>query len=437
MQKSSHRAALLHQNKKADLKAIEEILKSDVEIDLDSPIGGNLPTPIFFAVGTRQAGLMALLIEYKADPAKKFSGKMWQGIMHSMTPIQAANSRKEHFIGTVFEEQYSAIEDVLCRTLSVEAPIALHSKSSIKSPCDHYEGSPSAHYIINEKIGEGSFGSVRRIQSKDHPEITRALKTIPKVIDAWVEIDILRDLDHPNILRLYATFEDQHNLYLVMEYCAGGELLDALLEETQFTEELARRVMKQILYAVEYLHHNHVCHRDLKPENILLSNKCLWESDIKIVDFGTALAFDPNTPSMTTKICTLHYVAPEILTKKVTPYTEKCDMWSLGAVLFLLLSGQVPFYHDLEVELMKLIKKGHYSFEDAIWENVSEKSKQLVRSLLAVKPALVPTKTNTLSHALQRPGYAGHAHNCTQYRRTCTVWQQKDSISEGWVHYRV
>merc|ERR1719487_1874923 len=133
--------------------------------------------------------------------------------------------------------------------------------------------------------------------------------------------------------------------------------------------------MTQILGALCYLHHLNICHRDLKPENFLLKDeRSIEEAVVKIIDFGTSKEFgDEAHQEMRTKICTLHYVAPEILSKKENAYTEKCDVWSLGVVLFLMLSGSPPFFGDTDLDVLKKIRKGTFSFKPAkVWDGVSD-----------------------------------------------------------------
>jgi len=405
---------LLQTNKKPDLKAIRDRLEEAGDgMDFSLPLCRAAPPPLFFAVGIQNAQLCENLLEFKADVHVQFAGKMWQGMKTGMTPLEATLSRKAHFIGTVFETKYKKIEIILEKHIALDPrskAIALQQQMGTseeviiqKHACDHFEGSPNDKYLIKQKIGEGSFGSVRLAICKES-EMVRAIKTVPKVVDAWYEIDILRELDHPNLIKLYATFEDQHNLYLVMENCTGGELLDALMDDGVFDERIASGVFKQIVAGVTYLHGQKISHRDLKPDNMLLSCKKVSEALVKIVDFGTASMFDPNDASMMTKICTIHYVAPEILTKKIVPYTEKCDVWSCGVILFLLLSGSPPFYHEVEMEQMRLIKKGIYSMEDETWDDVSEDAKDLVKAMLTKNTEKRPSSSQLMDHAWLKPG---------------------------------
>lgn len=152
------------------------------------------------------------------------------------------------------------------------------------------------------------------------------------------EIEILKQLDHPNILKLFEFFQDQKRFFLVTEFCNGGELFDKIAEEQYFSETDAAKIIKQILSAVNYCHQRSIVHRDLKPENILL-NRDLNDPKITIIDFGTSGVFDPDQ-KMQQKYGTPYYIAPEVLGNS---YDEKCDLWSIGVILYILLCGYPPF----------------------------------------------------------------------------------------------
>ncbi len=161
------------------------------------------------------------------------------------------------------------------------------------------------------------------------------------------EIDILKNLDHPNILRLYEVFEDKKFIYLVTEFCEAGELFDEIVKRQRFDERDAAIIIKQLLSAIAYCHSKSVCHRDLKPENILIDNK--ETLSIKLIDFGTSQKFDTEE-KMELILGTAYYIAPEVLKGE---YDEKCDVWSIGVILYILLSGEPPFPGSNDKEILK------------------------------------------------------------------------------------
>mmetsp|Transcript_88907 Transcript_88907/g.252078 ORF Transcript_88907/g.252078 Transcript_88907/m.252078 type:complete len:414 (+) Transcript_88907:2-1243(+) len=190
-------------------------------------------------------------------------------------------------------------------------------------------------------------------------------------------------MDHPNIIKLYETFEDTRNIYLVMELCSGGELFDRIIESGHFTEVQAAMLMQQIIQAIHYMHNNAICHRDLKPENFLFTTKDPIEKNvIKIIDFGLSCQFKPNTP-LTTKAGTPYYVAPQVLTGK---YDEKSDLWSVGVIMYVMLCGYPPFFGETDAEVLAKVRLGNFNFNAADWKNISDDAKNLIRALLKMNP---------------------------------------------------
>eukprot|EP00820_Chromera_velia_P024332 Cvel_32861.t1-p1 / transcript=Cvel_32861.t1 / gene=Cvel_32861 / organism=Chromera_velia_CCMP2878 / gene_product=Calcium-dependent protein kinase 2, putative / transcript_product=Calcium-dependent protein kinase 2, putative / location=Cvel_scaffold5206:3376-5449(+) / protein_length=404 / sequence_SO=supercontig / SO=protein_coding / is_pseudo=false len=216
-------------------------------------------------------------------------------------------------------------------------------------------GSMSQFYRQVKKIGQGTWGAVHEVVHKTTGAL-RAAKVIPKVfvedIDRFrQEIELMKSLDHPNIVRLYETFEDQADIYLVMEYCAGGELFDRLLASGSFSELDACRLMNQILAGVAYCHKLRVVHRDLKPENFLFLLKDP-NSPIKLIDFGLASRYTPGQ-LLRTRAGTPYYVSPQVLEGR---YGPECDVWSAGVMMYILLCGYPPFNGPTDTEIMERVR---------------------------------------------------------------------------------
>jgi len=196
------------------------------------------------------------------------------------------------------------------------------------------------------------------------------------------EIGILKYLDHPNILKIFEYFIDNKYYYVVTELCEGGELFDQLSKIHNFCEREASQIMEQIFSTVFYMHSKGVVHRDLKPENILIEKLNEDNIFIKLIDFGTSNYFD-NRTKFSYKIGTAYYIAPEVIKQS---YNNKCDLWSCGVILYILLSGMAPFDGKNDHEIMENVMKGAYNFDDEIWENVSEDAKRLIRNLIRFDP---------------------------------------------------
>ncbi|EZG65535.1 calcium/calmodulin-dependent protein kinase [Gregarina niphandrodes] len=233
----------------------------------------------------------------------------------------------------------------------------------------------------------------------------RAAKKIPKyfVEDAdrfLQEIEIMKGLDHPNIVRLFESFEDTKDIYLIMDFCAGGELFDRLVDGGTFNEALASRIMLQVLQAVAYCHSRRVAHRDLKPENFLFLNQSPW-SPLKLIDFGLASKFTPGIP-MRTKAGTPYYVSPQVLEGR---YGPECDVWSAGIIMYILLCGYPPFNSYSDRGIMQKVREAQLEFPMAEWASVSRDAKDLIQKLLTRHPK----KRITAEQALKHPWLASHS----------------------------
>lgn len=255
---------------------------------------------------------------------------------------------------------------------------------------EHTKGSLTSHYEVLKKLGEGTFGKVYRIKSKSNGEI-RAMKQIPKTTitnqsQFEMEIEIMAKMDHPNIIKLYECIEDDRFVYLIMEECSGGELFERIIEKTKgkkmFTEKEAAVIFKELMSAICYCHINGVCHRDLKPENLMFDS-LEDDSPIKIIDFGYSKIIQQDSAGkfkrMTTKVGTLYYVSPEVIQGN---YDEKCDIWSCGVILYLMLSGKTPFNGTNEKEVYKLIENKKFSFPPAQWKSISLDVQDLIKKMI-------------------------------------------------------
>ncbi|KRX10284.1 Protein kinase-like domain [Pseudocohnilembus persalinus] len=268
-----------------------------------------------------------------------------------------------------------------------------------------YEDIRKIYYFQTQIIGHGQFGAVRLAHLIKDPERKFAIKTISKEklrsnLDLLkVELEILKNLDHPNIIKFYETYQDQKFFHLVMEYCSGGELFERIVEKGHFSEKESIILVKKIFSAVNYLHQNKIIHRDLKPENFLYLNK-QSDSEIKIIDFGLSkiLMDDQQKQQGHQKqiIGTALYIAPEII--QYGTYDFSCDAWSLGVIIYILLSGQPPFKGKNNKDLFNQILNLEVSFPDEDWKNISDLGKDFVKKLLVKNPAKRMTIEQALNH---------------------------------------
>jgi len=257
--------------------------------------------------------------------------------------------------------------------------------------------------IDKKKLGEGSYGAVSKCINKT-TGVTRAVKSISKAqmknLDRFKqEIAIMKIMDHPNIIKLYESFEDHRNIYLVMELSTGGELFDRIIDAGHFTEVQAAIVMQHMFRAIFYMHENHICHRDLKPENFLFATKDpIEKSALKVIDFGLACKFTQDQV-LTTKAGTPYYVAPQVLAGK---YDQSSDVWSLGVIMFVVLCGYPPFYGETDADVLAKVRLGNFAFNAADWKSISEDAKNLIRMLLKMNPRDRYTAEQALNHVWVR-----------------------------------
>jgi len=218
--------------------------------------------------------------------------------------------------------------------------------------------------------------------------------------DCREEIEILlRHGQHPNILSLRDTFEDSQHVYLVTELMKGGELLDKILKQKFFSEREARSVMEVVATVVKYLHLNGVVHRDLKPANIMYAEEGGNPKGLRILDFGFAKQLRADNGLLTTPCYTANFVAPEVLKRQ--GYDAACDVWSLGVLLYIMLSGATPFANgasDNPDGILKRIGEGNLKMDSGNWLSVSSEAKDLIRQMLDVEPSKRPTAAQILGH---------------------------------------
>ena len=248
----------------------------------------------------------------------------------------------------------------------------------------HKKGNISKEYTLGKTIGEGSFGQVRLAIHKPTKQM-RAVKILKKAninMKSLVnEISILSKLSHPSIMQIFEIFEDKINIYIVSEYCKGGELFDIISEKGSFSEKEACIVMKQIMSGICYCHQKRIVHRDLKPENILMDGDSN-DLSLKIIDWGCAKTIKKKE-RLHKADGTAYYIAPEVLKGD---YDEKCDIWSCGVIFYILLCGYPPFNAETDEEIFSAVLKGEFVFPEEEWNSVSEEAKNLIKKMLVLDP---------------------------------------------------
>ena len=331
-----------------------------------------------------------------------------------------------------------------------------------------YHKHPFVNYRFDKKIGEGAFSTVYKATQispdgqiymrnfskvENEPnwrpvrfaikEIVLQGLTVQQLLNVQREVQFLSQLNHPYIVRMHAVYSPQKadgitpqeksidkfdlvgnpdlysHLFVVLEYLQGGELLKAVCQRKRYNEDDARDLLLQIFEGLQHIHSRGLIHRDIKPENLILSTKKA-DNKIKIVDFGFAMLAEdgansvsntgdtlPSTEGKQTAnvgvLCgTPGYMAPEVLKSRY--YTTKCDMWAAGVVMFILLSGTMPF----DVTDTKAQMKGQFAFASTRWITVTDSAKDLVSSLLKVNPRVRLSATQALEHPWMKKGTKVH-----------------------------
>ncbi|KAF3434320.1 hypothetical protein FNV43_RR25423 [Rhamnella rubrinervis] len=293
----------------------------------------------------------------------------------------------------------------------------------------------SDDYEVSEVLGRGGFSVVRRglrkstatsennnnnVNSTNHVAIKTLKRFGPSssssnptsshgypfrkqvsVSDALLtnEILVMRKIvenvsPHENVIDLYDVYEDQNGVHLILELCSGGELFDRIVANERYNEVGAAAVVRQIAKGLGALHRANIVHRDLKPENCLFLNTS-QDSPLKIMDFGLS-SVEEFTDPVVGLFGSIDYVSPEALSQGNV--TSKSDMWSLGVILYILLSGYPPFIAQSNKQKQQMIMAGDFSFYEKTWKNISSSAKQLIKSLLTVDPQRRPSALELLDH---------------------------------------
>ena len=262
-------------------------------------------------------------------------------------------------------------------------------------------------YILQKVIGRGGSAVVRRGIRIDNPLIQVAIKSITKsnlknkLEELKNEVEILSKIDHPNIVKLYDYFDEEYFFHIVTEFCSGGELFDRMKKKGKLTESEVMRHMKDMMSAVSHIHKLGICHRDLKPQNFVFENDRV-DAALKLIDFGIAHKFQYKRGAnlnIGTFAGTIHYVAPEVIEG---PYDLKCDIWSLGIIMDLMLTGSHPFNGTCAPEICDNILTKIYYHDTHSYGHISELGCDFLRRLLQKDPSDRLSAEEGLSHSWMR-----------------------------------
>ena len=285
------------------------------------------------------------------------------------------------------------------KTPSIVAPTDTSDKKSAIQwdPSSNYS-SIRQRYKILDVVGHGKFGIIYKAESKADSSKIVAIKVLKNncYLDRksiTEEIRILKELDHPNIVKYYEEIEDGPYIFIVTEFCSGGELFDRIAGKTVFNESEAAAIIEKLLCALNHCHSKGIAHRDIKPENILYTSRD-EHAEVKLIDFGLAKRRS-GALGYETMVGTPQYVAPEVIEGN---YTCECDIWSLGVVLHVMLSGLMPFVGDNTEAILRSIQKIQLNFDHPVWNKVTPPAKDLLLKLLEPDAKKRLTAAEALKH---------------------------------------
>ncbi|ROI15119.1 Myosin light chain kinase, smooth muscle [Anabarilius grahami] len=300
-----------------------------------------------------------------------------------------------------------------CNTVGVSEPSQESQPIKMDNPgepCDekpveyvnvtiNTENNLSDHYNILEKLGVGKFGQVFRLTHKVTGR-ERAGKfykgrRAKEREAARKEIELMNFLHHPRLVQCLAAYDNKAEMVMVMEFVAGGELFERIVDDSyEHTEASSVGYMRQILEGIQYMHQQNIIHLDLKPENIVCVDRTGFQ--IKIIDFGLASKMDPNTP-LKVMHGTPEFVAPEVI--NFEPVGLATDMWSIGVICYILLSGESPFQGESDTETLALVTAAKWEFDEDSFEEITDQAKDFISSLLRKDVRRRMSCEDALAHA--------------------------------------
>eukprot|EP00929_Paragymnodinium_shiwhaense_P107257 TRINITY_DN7333_c0_g2_i1.p1 TRINITY_DN7333_c0_g2~~TRINITY_DN7333_c0_g2_i1.p1 ORF type:complete len:572 (+),score=111.92 TRINITY_DN7333_c0_g2_i1:139-1854(+) len=321
------------------------------------------------------------------------------------TPVAEPGECAEGFLGPASQRNGGMMREESSSNLFME--MELHEAPEPLEFEDHYT------LIGSGPLGEGTFGLVWRCAPKDEEDTAeeRAAKIVRKarlkphemtyLLGEGGEVKVHVAMKHPHVVELFQYFDEAHTVTMVLEYCRGGDLFDAVVKAAKATnrgleEKGAAVATKHVLLALAYVHSQRVVHRDIKCENILLARAGVpvEENTFKLCDFGFA-KYDEGC-GLNDRLGSPDTVAPEIVCGKT--YSTPADLWSVGVLVYMMLGARPPFTASSDGEVLKKVRAGNYSFCAALWDCVSDSAKNLIVSLMQVDAAIRLSAEQALDH---------------------------------------
>jgi len=305
------------------------------------------------------------------------------------------------FASTTSVNSISSAELLEPRESRVEKRASIDVRAFVKESKDS-SITDRYNFDATREIGAGGYGKVFVGEDKQFNQKRVAIKKVVKkdqqVTEVFRrEISIMKLLDHPNICKLFETYEQGRFIYFVMELCEGREVFDRIAEseEGYISERASADIIKQVALALNYAHSREIAHRDLKPENVVFCTKDPEDNRVKVIDWGLGFYFGQGR--MKSAVGSLTYAAPEVLDAKGKNYSKACDLWSLGVLAYVMMSGKPPFWgsHDHQLNAMK---REQYPTNESPWDDITKEAKDFIKILFKADPNQRPTLERLLKH---------------------------------------
>lgn len=311
--------------------------------------------------------------------------------VHKTSEDTTTNFNRVERIDEKIKRQILSHKDCIYVEISRKICFEFHSLQS-NAPIlpDEMQNDISKDYHIGRELGNGAYGTVyfvlhRKTCQPFALKLTTNDKDENRISNLLRECGILKKLEHPCILQLHKVKTYVNSVAILIEYMKGGDLFNRLKDNGHFSERLTKFLFYQICCGVEYLHEKRVSHRDIKPENILLATGDEYTL-VKVSDFGLSKCLNSSNSILSTQVGTRCYQAPEVKDAPMKPYTNKVDIWSLGVLLYVCLSGHYPFQ----------LVENYLQFNHDVWYDVSDVAKNLIRVMVKIKPNERPSAKELL-----------------------------------------
>lgn len=318
------------------------------------------------------------------------NGKSWDAgsidvLMSAADTNRDGKIQYEEFVNWVMNEK----KPVPKKEEPAEDPISVNYRVFLP---ERFEIDISARYALDKlTLGEGGYGKVFVARDKELSSVRVAVKKVTKTSSKSTpdilqnEIRVMKELDHPCICKLLGTFDQGRVMYFIMELCEGGELFDRIISNGRISEGLSANIINQVSSALSYAHNRGIAHRDIKPENVVFCSADQNDTRVKLIDWGLAFTF-LGAP-MTSAVGSFTYAAPEVITSENRKqYTAACDLWSLGVLAYVMLSGKPPFWGKESQHLWNA-RAERYPMKGAPWDRMNVDAKDFIRVLLKADPS--------------------------------------------------